>query len=186
MTTIYTIGHSSHDWPTFERLLLGADIEAVADVRSNPAWRLSHFNQASLKARLNASGIAYLFLGLELGGRPKGGGVPDYEKMATTSLFMQGIEQVEQMAPRARLALMCSEYEPLTCHRCLLVGRRLADRGVAVSHILRDATIEPNEVTEDRLLKLTHQADADLLASREDRLAEAYRAQALKVMWATR
>jgi uncharacterized protein (DUF488 family) len=90
------------------------------------------------------------------------------------------------MAARTRPALMCSEYEPLTCHRCLLVGRRLAQRGVSVAHILRDGTIEQSEVAEDRLLALTRQTERDLLASRSDRLASAYRIQGLKIARARR
>jgi hypothetical protein len=127
-----------------------------------------------------------VFLGAELGGRPKGGGIPDYEQMAASRLFAEGIKQVEQIAPRTRLALMCSEHEPLTCHRCLLIGRRLVERGVGVAHVVRDGTIEPNEATEDRLLKLTRLADGDLLTSRKERLAAAYRAQALKITRASR
>jgi uncharacterized protein (DUF488 family) len=186
VTTVYTVGHSNHDWPTFERLLVKGDITTIADVRSSPASRLPHFNRATLKTRLNASGIAYEFLGAELGGRPNGGGIPDYERMAATTIFLQGIEQVEQIATRTRLALMCAEHEPLTCHRCLLVGRRLVERGISVAHILRDGTVEPNEATEDRLLALIRHADDDLLTSREDRLAAAYRAQALKITRKTR
>jgi uncharacterized protein (DUF488 family) len=181
MTTVLTIGTSNHPWEAFERLLIRADIAAVADVRSNPASRLPHFNRAALKARLNASGIGYVFMGAELGGRPKGGGIPDYEQMAASPLFVEGIERIEQLAPRTRLALICSEHEPLTCHRCLLVGRHLVERGVRVAHVLRDGTIEQNEATEDRLLKLTGHADGDLLTSREDRLAAAYRAQSLRI-----
>jgi uncharacterized protein (DUF488 family) len=180
MPFVFTIGHSNHDWSTFKRLLDTADIGAVADVRSSPASRLPHFNRAALKDRLNATGIAYIFLGLELGGRPKGG-IPDYELMAASALFAEGIEQVEQIAPRTRLALVCSEHEPLTCHRCLLVGRRLVERGVAVAHILRDGTIEPNEDTEDRLLALRRQTGRDLSAPRADRLLAAYRSQGLRI-----
>ena len=181
MTTVFTIGHSNLDWTTFEQLLTQAGITAIVDVRSSPASRLPHFNRTPLKARLNASGIAYVFLGAELGGRRKGGGIPDYEQMAASRVFMQGIVRVEEIATRTRLALLCSEHEPLMCHRCLLVGRRLVERGVRVAHILRDGTIEPNEATEDRLLALTKQAESDLLASREDRLAVAYRSQALRI-----
>jgi uncharacterized protein (DUF488 family) len=71
MRLVFSIGHSNHDWSTFKRLLQTADIGAVADVRSSPASRLPHFNRAALKDRLNATGVAYVFLGLELGGRPK-------------------------------------------------------------------------------------------------------------------
>jgi uncharacterized protein (DUF488 family) len=181
MTLVFSIGHSNLDWSTFKRLLETADIGAVADVRSSPASRLPHFNRAVLKDRLNSTGIAYVFLGLELGGRPKGGCIPDYEMMAANPLFAEGIAQVEQIAPRTRLALMCSEHEPLTCHRCLLVGRRLAERGGAVAHILRDGTVEPNERTEDRLLALTRRTECDLFAPRVDRVAAAYRAQGLRI-----
>jgi hypothetical protein len=74
MTLVFSIGHSNHDWGTFKRLLETANIGTVADVRSSPASRLPHFNRAALKDRLNATGIAYIFLGSELGGRPKDGG----------------------------------------------------------------------------------------------------------------
>ena len=181
MTLVFSVGHSNHDWSTFKRLLETADIGAIADVRSSPASRLPHFNRSALKVRLNASGIAYVFLGLELGGRPRGGGPPDYEVMAASPLFAEGIEQVEQMAPRTRLALMCSEHDPLTCHRCLLVGRRLVERGGTVAHILRDGTVEPNEHTEDRLLSLTRRKERDLFAPRADRIAASYRTHGLKI-----
>jgi uncharacterized protein (DUF488 family) len=181
MTIVFTIGHSNLNWPTFQRLLDRAEIGVVIDVRSNPASRLPHFNRTALKERLNAAGVGYMFLGLELGGRPRNGGVPNYELMAASPLFAEGIARVEAMAARTRPALMCSEHEPLTCHRCLLVGRRLAERGVAVAHILRDGTIELNEVTEDRLLALTRQTEADLLASRADRLATSYRVQGQRI-----
>ena len=75
MKTIYSVGHSSHDWPTFIRLLDAVSIGVVIDVRSNPASRLPHFNRTALKERLNAVGIGYVFLGLELGGRAPEGGV---------------------------------------------------------------------------------------------------------------
>ena len=181
MAIIFTIGHSSHDWTMFQRLLNRAAIGVVIDVRSNPASRLSHFNRAPLKQHLNAAGVGYVFLGLELGGRPGNGGAPDYDQMAAAPLFAEGVARVEEMAARTRPALMCSEHEPLTCHRCLLVGRRLAERGDDLAHILRDGAIEPNEVTEERLLACTRRTDVDLFAPRAERVARAYRAQALQI-----
>ena len=91
------------------------------------------------------------------------------------------VAKVGRVPFETRLALMCSEHEPLTCHRCLLVGRRLVERGVAVAHILRTGEIETNEATEERLLKLTRQSAPDLMATRQDRLAAAYRVQGLKI-----
>jgi uncharacterized protein (DUF488 family) len=181
MTTVWTVGHSNLDWPNFSKLLVTADIAAIVDVRSYPVSRLPHFTQAALKDKLNTSGIAYLFLGLELGGRPRDGQPADYEAMARTPLFLDGLSQVEQIAGRARLALMCSEHEPLSCHRCLLLGRALAERGIAVEHILRDGRIEPHAQTEERLLKLTRHGKANLLSPRHELLAGAYRAQNLRL-----
>jgi hypothetical protein len=178
---VWTIGHSNHDWPRFEKLLEAADITAVADIRSSPHSRHAHFGRVALRAKLTASGVAYVFLGRELGGRRPGGDLVDYEQMAKSPVFLDGLARVEEIASRSRLALMCSESEPLACHRFLLVARRLAERGVEVAHILRDGRIEPQAETEQRLLKLTGLTEADLLASRAERLDGAYRAQNLRL-----
>ena len=88
------------------------------------------------------------------------------------------IASCDEMAHH-RVCLMCSEREPLDCHRCLLVGRALARRGVTVGHILGDGSIEPHAATEDRLLAgLRPGAGADLFGDRESRLADAYRRRA--------
>jgi uncharacterized protein (DUF488 family) len=186
VTTVFTIAHSNCDWQTLQRLLDRAEIGVVVDVRSNPVSRLARFNRAALKERLNAAGVGYLLFGLELGGRPRSGGIPDYEKMAASRLFAEGVARVEEMAARTRPALMCSEHEPLICHRCLLVGRRLAERGNNLGHILRDGSVEANAATEERLLALTRHTECDLLATREDRLRTAYRVQRLRIARARR
>ncbi|MCJ7526913.1 MAG: DUF488 domain-containing protein [Methyloceanibacter sp.] len=79
---ILTIGHSRHSLPRFIALLETARTTSVADVRSAPVSRFSpHFNKRALAVSLDARGIAYVFLGNELGGRPQQqelftGGVP--------------------------------------------------------------------------------------------------------------
>lgn len=181
--TVLTIGHSAHSYETFLGLLRNAGATAVADVRTSPWSR--HFPQFAadaLKAALIRDGIAYSFLGKELGGRPKDAryyrdGVADYERMAAAPEFAAGLDRVMEGARKYRLALMCSEQEPLECHRCLLVARALAARGVAVGHILPDEQVEPHATTEERLLRLTGRAEEDLFASREERLRDAYRDQ---------
>jgi len=72
------------------------------------------------------------------------------------------------------LCLMCAEREPLDCHRCLLVGRALAERGFKLGHILVDGTIEPHVTSEERLLARAGGSD-DLFVPRVERLAAAYR-----------
>lgn len=129
---------------------------------------------------MNSIGISYLHLGDQLGGRPASG-APDYETMAATAPFLDGIAKVLGVAGRCRPALMCAEHEPLECHRCLLVARHLAERHSAtVAHILRDGKIEPHEDTEDRLLSKWGDG-GDLFRTRAERLAVAYRLQARKL-----
>ena len=181
---ILTIGHSRHPLARFIELLEGAGATAVADVRSAPVSRFSpHFNKQALAASLAAQGIAYVFLGRELGGRPGRPemytqGVADYEKMAASPEFRAGLARLREAAEQHRVAMMCAEADPLDCHRCLLIGRALAEQGSEVRHILASADIITQAEVEDLLLGLAGLAEPGLLpASRAERLAEAYRAR---------
>lgn len=184
---VLTIGHSTHPWEHFADMLRSANVTAIADVRSSPYSRYSpHFNRDELRAELRSEGISYVFLGKELGGRPSERkfyfeGVADYEKMAESPEFRKGLDRVVEGAKKHRIALMCSERNPLECHRCLLVGRALAKRGVRVSHILDDGHVVSHSEIEDKLLDLSGRSNDDLFASRGERLASAYREQARKV-----
>jgi uncharacterized protein (DUF488 family) len=159
--TVFTIGHSNHSSERFLALLRGAGITAVADVRSIPrSRRWPQFSRARLEPWLAGAGIAYVFLGAELGGRPDDPallreGRPDYDLMAATPSFRAGLDRVLDGAARYRIALMCAEREPLDCHRFLLVSRHLHERGVGLRHILADGSIEPHEAAEVRLLRQT-------------------------------
>lgn len=173
---LMTIGHSSHDWLTFEALLDQHNIGLVVDVRSRPRSRLQHFNKPELRSRLNQIGISYIHAGDELGG-DNGSAAPDYFAVTRSVRFLRGIDSIVDCGRRTRLVLLCAEHEPLECHRCLLIGRHLAEVGEGIRHILRDGSIEAHSVTEDRLLAALGRTEADLLASREVRLDEAYRKQ---------
>jgi uncharacterized protein (DUF488 family) len=188
--TILTIGHSRHSLEQFIALLEGAQVTAIADVRSAPMSRFSpHFNRGALAASLAAQGIDYVFLGKELGGRPERpelytDGVADYEKMAASAEFRAGLAQLKEAAERRRIAMMCSEADPLDCHRCLLVGRALAGAGIDVGHILASGKVITHDEAEDRLLELENLADAGLLLrSRAERLVEAYRSRNRKAAY---
>jgi uncharacterized protein (DUF488 family) len=188
---ILTIGHSRHPLEHFLALLNAAQVEVVADVRSAPVSRFSpQFNKAKLAASLAGQGIDYVFLGQSLGGRPERAamytqGRADYAKMAASPEFRAGLAALIALAERSQLAAMCSEADPLDCHRCLLVGRALAEAGRDVGHILATGEIIAHAEIEDRLLQLEHLAEEDLvLGSREERLAEAYRARGDKASYA--
>jgi len=172
-------------------LLEGAGATALADVRSAPVSRFSpHFNRGALAASLAERNIAYIFLGKELGGRPArpelySEGVADYEKMAASKEFRAGIARLTEAAGQHRIAAMCSEADPLDCHRCLLVARALAQDGIEIGHVLASGAVMPQREVEDRLLQLAGLTEASLLlSSRDERLAEAYRARARKAAYA--
>ena len=130
-----------------------------------------------------------MFLGKELGGRPSERrfyceGVADYEKMSQASEFSKGLDRVIEGAKKYRIALMCSERDPLDCHRCLLVGRALTQHGVRVNHILDNGNIVSQNQIEDKLLELSGRNADDFFAPRAERLATAYRERARKVAFA--
>ncbi len=126
---LLTIGHSNIPAERFTALLRGAGVEIVADVRSVPASRFCPwFSAKNLAPLLAGANISYLFCGDELGGRPRDpslycDGVVDYEAMAQRPSFQSALDRVLATAGRQRLCLMCSERDPLDCHRCLLVAR---------------------------------------------------------------
>jgi uncharacterized protein (DUF488 family) len=153
---VYTVGHSNHPIERFVELLRRPGSTAVADVRSVPySRRCPQFGRPRLERSLRESGIAYVYLGGELGGRPTDpallkDGKPDYERMAAAPAFAAGLDRIVDGTHRYRIAIMCAEREPLDCHRFLLVSPRLLERGVGVRHILADGTVEPHEVTQTR------------------------------------
>jgi uncharacterized protein (DUF488 family) len=183
---LLTIGHSNLPADGFLTLIQNAGVTAIADVRSVPfSRRFPWFSGPQLATRLQGADIAYLPFGDVLGGRPRDpalycDGVADYEKMAATPQFRAGLDRLGEAMGRSRVCLMCAEREPLDCHRCLLVARALAERGLTLGHILVDGTMEPHAATEERLLGRAGGAD-DLFSGRAARLAQAYRARAHKV-----
>lgn len=188
---VYTIGHSNHALESFIELLRKHGIDEVIDVRSSPYSRYNpHFNYNALEMALEAAGIEYTFLGGELGGRPSDRSCYDadgrvlYDRLAETDLFQDGISYVTRHADEYRAALMCSEKDPLDCHRALLIAGTLADRGVDVEHILADGELEAHTASIDRLIgNLKLPPNGDLFRSRDEVIADALTRQASKVAY---
>ena len=182
LPVVYTIGHSNHPIERFLELLRGADITAVADVRSVPhSRRWPQFGRDRLASSLAAAGIAYVYLGAELGGRPADpallrGGKPDYSRMAAMPAFRAGLDRVMDGARRYRIALMCAEREPLDCHRTILVSRHLATRGADIVHLLAGGGRTAHADIEAQLIAWYERRTGPLLVERDPvrRLAAAY------------
>lgn len=149
---LFSVGHSNHDAQKFINLLRMHDIEVVADVRSQPYSKYTdHFNCEPLKRTLADARIQYVFLGIELGGRPDGAEYYDsdghvlYDRLASSPLFLEGIERLVKGIRTHRVAMMCSEEDPTQCHRHLLVTQQLTGRGVEVLHIRGDGRVQTEE-----------------------------------------
>lgn len=179
LSKIYTVGHSNHSIEKFIGLLSANGVTAIADVRSQPFSRRNpQFNKERLAATLAQHGIAYVFLGRELGARSEDpacykDGRVQYARLAASPIFKSGIERVLAGSQKYRLALMCAEKEPLDCHRTLLVCRALDQVGVSIAHILADATVEPQEKTMARLIDMVGLSKEDLFQGRAELIARA-------------
>jgi hypothetical protein len=186
---VYTIGHSTHATERFIELLSVHGVNAVADVRSHPYSRFNpQFNRETLQADLKKAGLAYVFLGRELGARPEDqacyvDGSVRYDLLAGTKLFQQGLRRLVDGSRRYRIALMCAEKDPLTCHRAILVCRQLAALGIAAQHILEDGRIETHDEALERLLKELDSPINDLFRSRAEVIADAYDARADQIAY---
>lgn len=154
MSTVYTVGHSNHKFEEFLQLLTSQRIEVVVDTRSAPYSRYApQFDREAVQHDLTQAGIKYLFLGAELGGRPKNQAYYDerghvlYSRITKDPAFIAAVERLERGIANYRVALMCGEEDPAHCHRRLLVGRVLVERGHEVLHIRGDGRVETEAET---------------------------------------
>lgn len=189
MQELFTIGHSNHELDTLVRLLQLHRVNAVADVRSNPfSARWKQFDRPVLKKVLHDAGIHYSFLGRELGARRDEphcyvDGQARYDRIAQTPAFTEGINRVLNGLQNFRLALLCAEKDPITCHRTILVCRHLREKGITINHILADGSLESHASAEKRLRQMLGLDQPSLFETPEQQLEEAYDRQALKIAY---
>ena len=153
---LFTIGHSNHPVEVFIDVAKAAGIEVIADVRSSPYSRFApQFNLRELRQSLVAAGIQYVPMP-ELGGRPSdpayydADGHVSYERLSGSHGFIGGLERLTEGIAKYRVAILCGEEDPIDCHRRLLVGRVMANRGVDVVHVRGDGRFEDEASTTHR------------------------------------
>jgi uncharacterized protein (DUF488 family) len=137
-TTIYTIGHSRHPFEHFLWLLREHGIELVCDVRSVARSRWPQYNGRVLEELLREQGVGYEHL-------PECGG----KIVVKTEELTRGLDRIMELASDTRIALMCSESQPLSkhsvpranCHRVGLLSPPLRSRGAQMLHILPDGQL---------------------------------------------
>lgn len=143
---IYTIGHGRHPFAYFLSLLRQHEIAFVCDVRSAARSRWPQYNRRVLDVNLRENGIGYEHL-------PECGG----KVVAPPDELARGLDRIIELAAEMRVAILCSESQPLTkhvqtpranCHRVGLLSVPLRERGARIIHILPDGdTLELDEAT---------------------------------------
>ncbi|MGH2940124.1 MAG: DUF488 family protein [Solirubrobacterales bacterium] len=146
---LFTIGHSNHSATHFQSLLKRHGIEVLVDIRSWPHSRFVEWaDQARLPDIVHGASSKYLFLGDSLGGRPEGSEFYDrnghvlYWRVARAKQFRNGMDRLQRGVETCRVAVMCSEENPETCHRRLLVSKVMLERGFGVEHIRGNGVCE--------------------------------------------
>jgi uncharacterized protein (DUF488 family) len=142
--TLYTVGHSNQSFEEFAEMLQSQKIGVIVDVRSVPASKYTpQFNKEPLQIALKKIGIVYMSFAEEFGARrtdslDENNNV-NFEKAVKTEAFQRGFARVMKgLNEGLRISLMCSEANPLGCHRFAMVSRYFFEHGVDVQHIVKE------------------------------------------------
>ncbi len=157
MSSFFTLGHSNHAIEVWLALLRQHAVEVVVDTRSSPYSKyVPQFDKEPIQRSLEEAGVRYLYLGAELGGRPANPAYYDakgrvlYSRLRDDARFQAAIARLEAGMERFRVALVCGEEDPAHCHRRLLIGRVLTERGHTMLHIRGDGRLESDETVAAR------------------------------------
>lgn len=172
MPTLYTIGHSNISIDDFIKVLNQHKIKILLDVRSAPYSKyVPYFNKRQLENHLKEAGFDYRYAGEYLGGRPNDASLyiqeikdsdstkasdylkqVDYIKVMEQEWYRKGINRLVEIISTpdsGNVTLMCSEANPLDCHRHHLLVRSLLDTKVkfvttdiTVYHILKEGVLQ--------------------------------------------
>ncbi|GAB1475498.1 DUF488 domain-containing protein [Bacillota bacterium] len=160
LKTVYTVGHSTISVEEFLSVVREYGINCIVDVRSTPYSKFApQFNMEKLQYFLKQSSIQYIFMGREFGARREEEDLYDikgelnFEKAAESKAFADGIDRIEKGIQKGYIiAFMCTEKDPMDCHRSIMVGRKFSELGYNVINILHDGTSVSQKELEKRLL----------------------------------
>lgn len=158
---IYTIGHSTHPIEYFIQLLQKYGVNCLIDVRTVASSTYNpQYNQLPFQAKLKEKKIQYLHFADEFGARRLDpdlltpDGKVDFDKVRATWAFKHGLERLWQGIEKGfTIALVCSEAEPLDCHRFSMICPALILDGFQVSHILKDGSVMTNAELESEMIE---------------------------------
>ncbi|MDV3427081.1 MAG: DUF488 domain-containing protein [Bacillota bacterium] len=160
----YTIGHSTRDINEFLEILIKNKINCIVDVRSTPysaSIYAASYNQNNIKSELKRHKINYIYMGDELGARRTDRNLydefdkVDFEKVKLCQEYKSGIDRIIDGIDKGyTIAVMCTEKDPIKCHRTILISYSLSKKGVNVIHLVDEHTCKNQNDIEEELLKL--------------------------------
>ena len=129
---LYSIGHSNKNIKTFISKLLEYSIEQLVDVRTFPYSKFNpQFNRQNLEITLPEFKIKYLYRGKSLGG------------LGENFRYHDTLKEICTLSDRVNICFMCSEADPLKCHRSQLLEPDVKELGYTMKHILWEGPGEP-------------------------------------------
>lgn len=159
VTRVTSVGHGTLPAEEFAGLLVAADLQGVADVRSYPGSRRNpQYGRVEMERWMPPAGLSYRWIPA-LGGRRRPR--PDSKHAALRheafrayadhmgiSDFGNGVEALLGLAGDERTAVMCSESVWWRCHRRLLADHLVLVEGIEVAHLMHDGRVVPHVLTD--------------------------------------
>lgn len=170
---VYTIGHSNQSLDDFYEMLQCKGITCIIDVRSMPYSKYtSQFNKENISSYLRRKGVLYAHFGIEFGARRDDCLIErtviknkhqvhqlqvDFLEGMKTTNFLHGVERLSKaLSCGYTVSLMCSEANPLECHRFSFLSRYLYEHDWQVEHIIRNSNgcveSEPHDILEQQMV----------------------------------
>jgi len=158
---LYTIGYSGYKIDEFFHEMKKYGISAVIDVRSVPYSKHNpNYNKEALEAFLKANGVLYRNYAKEFGAQQKNRafysthGYLDFDIFTKSEDFLSGVEKLCAGMNRGySFVLMCSEKDPLNCHRTIMVAREFNKSGYNIIHLLPQSGKQSQSDIEGRMLE---------------------------------
>lgn len=167
-----TFGHGTLEASDLTRLLRGAGVELLVDVRRYPASRNNpSTSREVLPGLLSEAGIDYRWDG-RLGGRrtlskEQDEASPDtwwdvlafraYADWTRSAEFNKALPELLEDDRRQVTAIMCSESVWWRCHRRLISDVMVLGHGREATHLMQSGTLSPHRVSEGARLAEDHQ-----------------------------
>lgn len=188
---IFAIGHSNYPYDKLIEMIKRYGIDCVVDIRETPYSKYNtQYNREALRESLKSSGFTYVYMGHEFGAKRQtkesynDDGYADFKKVIKEELFLKGIERITKgLQMGYKIVLLGAMQDPIRCHRSIMLGKYLNEKGFDVKYIMHEGNIVNQDYIEEDLLNKyfsdRNQLSIDSLLgtdkSREEMIEEGYK-----------